>query len=253
MRAQMVGWFVLCFLLIVLCRASNADVIHTISRMVEGRVLEDSSQILVVETVAGEYVKVEKSTIRSIEREPREEFYFRRANFHESKGNENAALNDYRHVVQQNANHKRAANRIETITYTRKKEQWDAKLSEAENLRSTENYRSALTVYQEVLDMEPEPSITGRVIQQMSDTHAQMAFLFYDHCYDRGALVELARAEELNPNNADIYYVLGKINYTDHKYATARLYFERTIQLNPNHSAARENLSMVIDRTRKNL
>lgn len=238
------------FLFVGFTPPASADIIHTANRMIEGRVLEDSSQLLIVETVAGEYVKVDKKTIRSIEKEAREEFYYRRAQFQEAKGNEEAALTDYRHVVQQNFNHANATKRIETITYSHKKAQWDGKISEAEQFRADEKYRSALASYQQVLEMEPETSIAARVIQQMSDTHAQLAFLFYDHCYDRGAVVELARAEELNPNNADIYYVLGKINFTDNKMETARLYFERAIQLDPNHNAARQSLDALIERTR---
>ncbi len=238
------------FFVIVLSVPVQGDVIYTYSRIVEGRVLEDSSLVLVLETVAGEYVKVDKSSIKKIEREPREEYYYRRARFHEEKGNEDAALMDYQHVVQRNESHQRARQRIQTIVHERKQAQWNAKISEAEQYRAEEKYRNALASYQEVLEMEPDSQIARRVVQQMSDTHAQLAFLFYDHTYDRGAIRELAKAEELNPRNADIYYVLGKINATDQKYETARLYFERTIQLDPNHNAARTNLERVIAQTR---
>jgi tetratricopeptide (TPR) repeat protein len=226
------------------------DVVATKSSNLEGRILENSSQVVILETVAGEYIVVRKDVVVTIQQEPLTEFYFRRGHFYESKGDDNRALLDYMEAVNLNAEHKEAKAHIEAIHYKRKKAQWDQNLNSAQQLISSQQFRGAIETYQKVLDMEPDDQLARQVVQQMSDTYAKLAFVYYDHCYDEGAIRELARAEELNPNNADIFFVLGKIHESDRKWDLARLEYERAIELDPNHSSARNNLMNLIERTR---
>ena len=237
-------------LFILLTLPVSADQIFAQNKVIEGRVLEDSTRVLVVETVAGEYVVVDKHTVTSIDKEAPEEFYFRRANYHLARGEDNEALRDFLEVMQRNPQHEKPRQSIDAINHQRKKDKWDQELEAASQFIATRDYRKAISAYQRVLDQQPDEPVANMVVQRMSDTHARMAFVFYDHCYDRGAIVELARAEELNPENAEIYFVLAKIHESDRKYELARLEYERAIELDPQHQSARDNLLQLIDRTR---
>ena len=84
----------------------------------------------------------------------------------------------------------------------------------------------------------------------MSDTYSRIAFFYYDHCFDEEAIKQLAKAEELNPDSAEIYYVLARIHEDDGKLALARMEYERALELDPNHTAARSRLLALIDHTR---
>lgn len=229
---------------------ARADVIHTHKQTIECRVLEDSRQVLVVETLAGEYVVVDKGAIRSIVREPDEEFFHRRAVYFLERGDENAAILDFLQVLERNPGHERAAARLEAIRESHRRERMNEQLSQADEWINEKEYRKAIRAFERALEFDPDERTASQIVRRMSDTHARMAFVFYDHCYEQGAIVELARAEELNPENAEIYFVLAKIHEADRNYELARLEYERALELDPQHSAARSNLMELIEAAR---
>ncbi len=228
----------------------RADLIHTPKADVEGRVLEDSAQVLVVETVAGEYVVVRKNQILSVTKEPPEDFYYRKAKFYEAKGEDDRAMIYYIEAINRNPNHAGSRESLEAIQYKKKKAQWDEGLQQAQLHIANKEFRKAIDTYQEILDLQPDEETARNIMDRMSKAYAGLAFLFYDHCYDEGAIRELARAEELNPENAEIYYVLAKIHESAQQYDLARLEYERAIELNPGHTSARDKLMSLIERTR---
>ncbi|MBD3268148.1 tetratricopeptide repeat protein, partial [bacterium] len=233
--------------------AAFGDLITTKNGSIEGRVLENSAKVLVVETIAGEYVVLGKDRIASVKEEAREEFYFRRGRYYELNGDDGQALVDYLEVLNINPDHQRAKEGIEAIQTRQRNEKMNEKIEEAQEHVSQESYREALDSYREVLNMQPEERTAQRVVRRMSETHARIAYLYYNHCLDQDAIIELAKAEELNPNSAEIYYVLGRIHETKRKYTIARLEYERALELDPNHSAARAHLMELIERTRGRL
>lgn len=230
---------------------ASADLISLAKGDIEGRILENSARVVVIETVAGEYVVLKKNQIQSLVEEPEAEFYVRRGNFHEQNGNDNRALVDYLEALNKIPNHQVARERIEQINYRKKQAKWNTGLQKAEEHFAKQDYWSALEQYQEVLEMEPEETLERRIITRMSEAHTRIAFLYYDHCYDEGAILELAKAEELNPNSAEIYYILGRIHETDRKYDLARLEYERALEIDPFHANARSHLMSLIDQTRR--
>ncbi len=240
-------------LLIGLCGLTGdayGDLIAMAKGSIEGRVLENSARVLVVETVAGEYVVVQKNQVQSLEKETEPDFYFRRGQFYESQGNEKRAIINYLEALNRNPNHTKSKERIESIQLQKRKDQWNSHVKKAESHLANRQYWLALDSFQSVLDMEPEDQLARQVIQKMSDTHARIAFLYYDHCADEDAILELAKAEELNPNSAEIYYILGRIHETDRKYDLARLEYERALEIDPNHSRARDQLDNLIAQIR---
>jgi tetratricopeptide (TPR) repeat protein len=246
--------FFLLFLFGVFCsiciNSGFADYITTNNGAIEGRVLEDSAKVLVVETIAEEYIVISKDRIKSVEKEPKEEFFYRRGRYYELNGDDGQALLDYLEVLNINPDHQKAKEGIQRIQERQRQNQVDQKMEEAQEHISNQSYREALDSYRTVLDMNPSERLAQKVVKRMSDTHAQIAYLYYNHCLDQDAIIELAKAEELNPNSAEIYYILGRIHETKRKYTIARLEYERALELNPNHSAARSQLMDLIERTR---
>lgn len=153
--------------------ASHADVITTAKGEIECRVLENSVQVLVAETIAGEYVVIGKKLVQSLQTEPAEEFFYRRGRYYELNGDDNQALLDYLEVLNINPNHGRAKEGIEAIQYRQKKSRWDAKIEEAQTLASKQSYKQALTAYQEVLEMQPDERLAQDIVRRMSETHTQ--------------------------------------------------------------------------------
>ncbi|MBN2325655.1 MAG: tetratricopeptide repeat protein [Candidatus Omnitrophica bacterium] len=232
------------------CGAACGDLIAMAKGELEGRILENSARVLVVETVAGEYVVVQKEQVKSFTQEPAPEFYYRRANFYQQQGNEKRAVLNYLEALNRDPAHQKSRQQIENIQHAKKQEQWNNGVQQAETHLDNEQYWLALNTFQSVLDMEPEDDLARQIIKKMSDTHARIAFLYYDHCADEDAILELAKAEELNPNSAEIYYILGRIHETDRKYDLARLEYERALEIDPNHSRARTQLDELIDQLR---
>ena len=194
-----------------------SDVITTSKGAIEGRVLENSAKLLVVETIAGEYIVINKDRVLSVDQEAPEEFFYRRAKYSEANKKENQALMDYLEVLNINSQHARAKEGIQAIQTRQQKAKFDEKIVQAEKQESQKSYNQALKAYQEVLDMQPDERLASDVVKRMSETHARIAYLYYNHCLDQDAIVELAKAEELNPNSAEIYYVLGRIHETKRK------------------------------------
>ena len=52
---------------------------------IEGRILEDSARVMIAETVAGEYVAVQKAHIQSIQKEPVADFIIAAGRFMNKK------------------------------------------------------------------------------------------------------------------------------------------------------------------------
>ncbi|MDP8244729.1 MAG: tetratricopeptide repeat protein [Candidatus Hinthialibacter antarcticus] len=243
-------WVLLASIFALTVCSVNADVVKQAKGEIEGRILENSAEVIVMETVRGEYLVLQKNMVRGITPEPEEEFYYRRGRYHESKGDHQIALLDYMEVLRRTPNHMGAQGRRDAIFYERKKSLWDQNLNKAEEHLDNQDYRQALASFQQVLELNPDDDLAQDVVKQMSDTYTRIAFLYFNHCYDEDAIVELTKAEELNPNSAEIYYVLARIHHNGRNYEQARLEYERALELDPNHNGARQHLRELIDQTR---
>ncbi|MBZ0255931.1 hypothetical protein K8I31_07705, partial [bacterium] len=131
---------------------ASADVIKQGKSVIEGRILENSAEVVVMETVRGEYLVLEKKTMQSITPEPEEEYYYRRGRYHESKGDDQLALLDYMEVLRRSPNHLGAKGRRDAIFYERKKSLWEQNLDQAEEHLDKQDYRQALASFQQVLE-----------------------------------------------------------------------------------------------------
>lgn len=232
--------------------SSHADVIEQAKGSLEGRILENSAQLIVFETIKGEYLVLKRDQIISIQDEPVEMFFYRRGQLFEERGQDNRALLDYMEALNRNPDFTRAEERREAILQRHRQQRWQEGIQKAQEQIQQNNYREAINTYKEVLQMQPNERTAQRVIQQMSDTQARIAYQFFNHCWDEQAIVELTRAEELNPNSAEIYYVLARIHHSSDNFQQARLEYERALEINPNHGQARSHLERLNQELREN-
>ena len=112
------------------------------------------------------------------------------------------------------------------------------------------NWEKAIEQGNIALAENPNDELAKQVVDEMCNTYTRIAFEYYDHCWDEGAIEELAKAEALNPESAEIYYVLGMIHQDQRQWELARQEYERALELNPNHSQARQQLLALIERQR---
>ncbi|MBI1388085.1 MAG: tetratricopeptide repeat protein [bacterium] len=234
-------------LMLAAAPVAHADVVVKEKSQIEGRILENSAKVIVIESIKGEYLVLDKSEIKSIQNEPEEEFYYRRGEYYLSKGDDQLALLDFMETLRRNPNHQGAQQERDAIFHQRKQEVWNQNLEKANQQIASQNYRQALASFQRVLEMDPEDQLAQDVVKQMSDVYTRIAFQYFNHCYEEDAIVELTKAEELNPNSAEIYYVLARIHHHARNYEQARLEYERALEINPNHTGARTHLNELVE------
>lgn len=238
-------------LVLFLGAVAHADRIVQMNGTVECRVLENSGEVVVFETVSGEYVVLKQSQVVDITDEPVEQFFFYRGRYHEQRGEMQQAMFNYYEAVNRNPNHEAARQRLTTLQEEENQARWNEGISRAQHLKQNREYRLALNAFQDVLQMRPDDSVARRVVRAMSDTHAELAYRFFNHCYDEDAILEITRAEELNPNSAEIYFVLGRIHHHNRNFGQARLEYERALELDPAHQSARVQLTRLVEDMRR--
>jgi tetratricopeptide (TPR) repeat protein len=214
------------------------------------RILEDTGDLLVVETVPGDYVALRKSNVISVVKGNEADFYLLRGQHFEEKEADEKALLEYLQVLKGDPNSQEAGKRIDVINQRHKRKRWEERMLSARQLLAAEEYRKALDAFQAVLAENPDDTLAKQVVDEMCDTYARIAYQYYNHCYDEGAIRELAKAEELNPESAEIYYILGRIHQDNRQIELARQEYERAIELNPNHMQARTQLLALIEAQR---
>ncbi len=80
---------------------------------------------------------------------------------------------------------------------------------------------------------------------EASDNHYQLALNYYQQSNTIEALKTLERAEELNPNNQDVYYLYGIIYLGKKLHDKSEKAFQRAIEIAPDFSDAYNGLSAV--------
>lgn len=250
MRPRMLLWMLFTLLWTAALAQAASDQVQTPTGILQCRILEETKDLLVVETVSGDLVALRKSNMISITRGDETDFYLLRGNHLEQKQKDQQALLEYIQVLKQNPNSQEAGKRIDAINQRHKQKRWEEGMLTARQLVAAQEYRKALDAFQAVLAENPEDVLAKLVVDEMCLTYARIAYHYYNHCYDEGAIRELAKAEELNPESAEIYYILGRIHQDNRQLELARQEYERAIELDPNHTQARSELLALIERQR---
>ncbi len=238
------------FAAIVLPVSAAPDQITTPTGVLPCKILEDADTLLVVETVPGDIVALRKSNIITITEGNDNDFYLMRGSHLEQKKSDERAILEYLQVLKRDPDNEEASERIDSITQRHKRKRWEEGMLTARQLLAEQEYRRALEAFQDVLAENPDDDLAKQIVDQMCNTYARIAYHYYNHCYDEGAIRQLAKAEELNPQSAEIYYVLGMIHHDNRQYELARQEYERALELDPTHVQARSRLLALIERQR---
>ncbi|HQO36781.1 MAG TPA: tetratricopeptide repeat protein [bacterium] len=241
--------FILIFLSVTSVWA-GPDQVRTETGILPCRIIEDTGSLLVVETVSGDFVGLRKSNIKEVIKGDESDFYLLRGEHYEKKAADEQAVLEYLQVLQKNPQNIEANQRIESINLRHKQKRWEEGVLSARQLIAQQEYRKALEAFQAVLAENPNDDLAKQVVDEMCNTYTRIAFEYYDHCWDEGAIQELAKAEALNPESSEIYYVLGRIHQDQRQWELARQEYERALELNPNHQQARQQLLALIERQR---
>ena len=226
------------------------DTVQTVTGDLQCRIIEDTGSLLVVETVAGDFVGLRKSSIINVVRGSEDDFYLMRGEHFEQKEKDEQALLEYLQALKRNPANDEAGKRIDSINRRHKVQRFEEKMLTGRQLLARSQYQKALKAFQDILRDNPEDEFAREVVNEMCLTYTKMAFHYYDHCYDEGAIRELAKAEELNPESAEIYYIMGRIHHDARKFELARQEYERALELDPNHIQARMRLLSLIEQRR---
>ncbi len=226
------------------------DQVTTPTGVLPCKILEDAGTLLVVETVPGDIVALRKSNIIRVTEGDDNDFYLMRGTHLEKKKADERAVLEYLQVLKRDPDNSEAGERIDSITRRHKRKRWEEGMLSARQLLAEQEYKKALEAFQDVLAENPDDDLAKQIVDQMCQTYAKIAYHYYNHCYDEGAIRHLAKAEELNPQSAEIYYVLGLIHHDNHQFELARQEYERALELDPTHVQARSRLLALIERQR---
>ncbi|MFH1739517.1 MAG: tetratricopeptide repeat protein [bacterium] len=232
---------------------SAPDQVETPTGILPCRIIEDTGSLVIVETVPGDFVGLRKSNIVKITKGTETDFYLLRGQHLEEKQADDRALMEYLQVLKRNPESDEAGQRIDAINRRHKRKRWEEGMLSGRQLLAGQEYRKALDAFQAVLAENPEDELAKQVVDEMCSTYTRIAYQYYNHCYDEGAIRELAKAEELNPESAEIYYVMGRIHQDNRQIELARQEYERALELDPNHVQARAKLLALIERQRAGL
>lgn len=237
----------------LLATVAYADEVQVDNGEIKGRILSDRPDAVVIRTLAGEEVAVSRDAILKVARQTEVENILDRGAFMEGKGLDENAYLEYVEVLRRDPTNAEANRRMDEITQRHQQERWETGMKKARELVATERYRKALRAFQAVLAQEPDDHLAQQVVEEMCNTYAKIAYMYYNHCYDEGAITELAKAEELNPNSPEIYYLLGRIHETGGHVDLAKQEYERALELEPAHFESRERLNYINERQRRAL
>ena len=230
-----------------------ADEVEVQTGTVSGRILTDLDDAVLIKTLNGDEVAISREVILRVARRTEVEFLLDKGAFLEDKGEDEQAYLEYIEILKRDPSNQAAKKRMDDITTRHQRARWERGLSEARKLVAGERYRQALQAFQTVLAEQPEDRLAQRIVEEMCNTYAKIAYLYYNHCYDEGAINELYKAEDLNPDNPEIYYLLGRIHETDGHLDLARQEYEKALELEPTHFESRERLTVLIRKQRQQL
>lgn len=233
-------------LLIAACLAGAgacADVVHLVGgTLLEGQVETELETQVILRLLNGGKVVLAAERIVAIDREPPEMFFVRKGDWLADKGQEREAEAAYREAIALAPASQEARDRLAAMLLARTIVRVNQMIQQAEALMVQRKYREAIRAYSAARDESPSDELTHDLNRRMAIAYARLAYLYFDHCYDQGARIELEKAKDVNPNCAEIYYVLGRIFHDDGDLVQAQTNYEQALNLDPTHVPARSQL-----------
>lgn len=233
---------------------ARSDTVRLVGgQVLEGQVERDSDETLVVRLLSGARVTLDRQRIAEIERESEAETALRLGDWHMARGDETRAEAAYRNATQLDPSFAPAAERLSAMLLDRRVRQTRVLVRRAEEDLSAGRYSQALDAYTQALAQSPTEELTSELRGKLAYAYSRLAFDYYDHCYYEGALGELERAKQINPNVAEIYYVMGRIYHDERNPELARSNYEQALSLDPTHMKARTQLLVLQEQASKGL
>ena len=243
----------------LLCLTASADVIHFQSGgLLHGRVIRTGTDRVDFDLLGGARYSCLKRFVDRVEHETDYDFHIKDGDYYLSKGLDAEAIRAYRRALRERAEDPVALARLDLVDFNRRMRKAESSISVAEKFLADQDFPKALAHYETALKISPSDPMTRDILDGMTLIYSRIAYFYYDHCFYSEAMANLTRAEQLNaerdklsPTCAEIYYLLGMIEEDRGQLSAAKRQLEYALQLDPNHSKARDRLSEVIRAIRK--
>ena len=225
---------VLVILISVFSVDSNADMlIFTKGRVLHGEIIGETKNTITVDLMIGGKLIIPASAPIEVKKEAKIDYLIKKADYLVSRKKDANAISIYLRGLEYSPNNQLIMKKIEELRSRRVSEDLEEKIAFGDKLVDEGEYRAAIAFYNSLLQHEASPKVTRDILRKISNTHALMAYIYYNHCFEEWAMQEINKAEEYDPNVPMIYYVLGRIHQDQQKYNLAEQDFRRSLQIDP--------------------
>lgn len=207
-----------------------------------GQIYRQDEQFVAIRLVAGGDIVVSRELIRSIAMEPPEVFHVKRGDFFLSRGDFDQATGEYAQALQLNPGQGWIEEKINQLKIEKNKISCNALIEQADRYLAQYAYRKAIGSLLEATQICQDGEINQQIRRKLALAQSQLAFHYFNHCFEELALDELAKAEQYDPYVAHIYYVLGRVNHSQNRLQTARREYQRALELDPTLQQAKDFL-----------
>lgn len=207
-----------------------------------GNIYRQDGEYLSMRLVNGGDVVISRDLVRSVVKEPPETFYVKRGDMFLERKEYSKALVEYLQAAQRAPGQDWIQEKIDQVNRLRGEEITQGVIRRAKDLLDQGAFRQAIGLLQDAAAEVPQGEIQRALMHELAIAQSQLAYHYFNHCFEELALEELAKAEEFDPYCADVYYVLGRINHTQSRFQTARREYQRALDLDPALEQARDSL-----------
>jgi len=184
----------LCFV----CSPSSADLMYFYQSDValEGRqVSEEGSELIGFKLVGGGEIFVTLEAVKEVVKEEDYAFFVRSGDFWLRKGNRERALVEYSRALAISPDSAFVKRRLEQVEIIKLLDKCNDGLSIAKTLLEQKKFWGAIAEYERLLELPPPEEMMKSITLELADTHAKIAYLYYDHVYPEGAEREMKKAK----------------------------------------------------------
>jgi len=206
------------------------------------QVSENGAELIGFKLVGGGEILVTLEAVKEVVREEDYAFHVRNGDFWLRKGDRERALSYYSKALAMVPESAFVKRRIEQVAIIKLLDKCTDGLDVAKTLLEQKKYWGAIAEYERLLELEPPEEMKKSIILEMAETHAKIAYLYYDHVYEEGAEREVKEAKGLNPDCALAHYVSGRLLRDQGELEPAVNEFRHAYQLDPTLRAANDFL-----------
>ncbi len=204
-----------------------------------GEIYRQDREYVAMRLVSGGDIVVGREFIRSVVKEPSEEFNIKRGDYLLARKEYGLALSEYLLADQRRPDQERIQAKIAEVRRLRSEEIGGRLIRRADELLSQQAYRGAIgTLLDAARECQGGP-MHAEVLRRLALAQSQLAYHYFNHCFEELALEELAKAWEYDPLCANSYFVLGRVYHAQSRYRTAQREYQRALELDPNLEVAR--------------